>query len=402
MNKITASIAGISFTLKENPQLKYSEIKEGEPLKVIPEPENDYDPKAIRLEYNGTKIGYVPRKKEGLDFSVQSWCGDHIESVSAKVDQVWYQKDGKTTFEYSDGAELVGIYAKFEIPIKNDSEYDKIITKNSFSEPDVIVDFNDTKHIYNMRWNGGTKVLKGGTTFIKRFYEPFDAPKIARQCSKYWGVGASEIEEMWASNGAVAGLLGTTIHLALEHYINFKSVGDTITSTRKKSGKDVDGNYAMPKHPFLKKTIQSINRLTDKLDKEYKVEEVVAEALITDSATGWGGLIDRLAIIDKKKKIARVQDYKVNIGAEKEEPHSKPKAPFSHLPANKLTKYALQLSFYASILKKHGWTIEGLDVFIFEDKWVHHTLDLIDFAAYKEEIKEEMEKKKVDKNRDLL
>lgn len=402
MNKITASVAGISFALKENPQLKYLEIKEGEKLVVIPEPENQYDPKAIRLEYNGTKIGYVPRKKEGLDFSVQSWCQDNLDTLSAKVDQVWYQKGEETTFKYSDGCKLVGVYVKFSIPIKNDSEYDKIITKHSFSEPDVIVDFNDTKHIYNMRWNGGTRVLKGGTTFIKRFYEPFDSQRIARQCSKYWGVDASDIEEMWNSNGSVAGLLGTTIHLALEHYINFKDVGNIITKTRKASGKEVDENYAMPKHPFLKKTIQSLNRLTDKLDKKYGVEEVVAEALVTDSATGWGGLVDRLAILDKSKKIARVQDYKVNIGAEKEEPHSKPKHPFSHLPANKLTKYALQLSFYASILKKHGWTIEGLDVFIFEDKWVHHELDLIDFSLYKEEIKEELNKKRVDKSDPFL
>jgi hypothetical protein len=296
---------------------------------------------------------------------------------------------------------LVGIYVKFEIPIKNESEYDVIITKNSFSEPDVIVDFNETKHIYNMRFNGGTKVLKGGTTFIKRFYDPFDSKKVARQCSKYWGVPAQEIEDMWASNGAVSGLLGTTVHLALEHYINFQKAGQKITDTRKASGKDVEGNYAMPKHPFLKKTITDLNKLTSKLDKKYNAEEVVAEALVTDSATGWGGLIDRLLIIDKEKKIARVQDYKVNIGAEKEESHSKPKAPFSHLPANKLTKYALQLSFYASILKKHGWTIEGLDVFIFEEKWIHRELELIDFAAYKEEIEEAM-KKKVDKASGLL
>lgn len=398
MNKITASVAGISFALKENPNLRFLEIKEGEKLAVIQEPENQYDPKAIRLEYNGVKIGYVPRKKEGLDFSVQSWCEDHLDVISAKVDQVWYQKDGETTFKYSDGCELVGIYVKFSVPVKEDSEYDKIITKNSFSEPHVIVDFNDTKHIYNMRWNGGVRVLKGGTTFIKRFYEPFDSQRIARQCSKYWGVDAADIEEMWASNGSVAGMFGSCVHLALEHYINFKDIGNTITKTRQAAGKDVDENYAMPKHPFLKKTIQSLNKLTDKLDKKYGVEEVVAEALVTDSATGWGGLVDRLAILDKKKKIARVQDYKVNIGAEKEEAHSKPKYPFSHLPANKLTKYALQLSFYASILKKHGWTIKGLDVFIYEDKWVHRELDLIDLSEYKEEIKEEMNKKKVDKS----
>lgn len=387
MNKITASVAGISFALRDNPLLKSSELKEGETVDLIPEPENSYDPRAIRLEYNGHKIGYVPRKKEGLDFSIQSWCHDNLDSVSAEIDQVWYQFNGETTFQYSEGCELVGIYVRYEIPIKDEgSEYDKIITKHSFSEPDVIVDFNETKHIYNMRWNGGTKVLKGGTTFIKRFYDPFDAPKIARQCSKYWGVSAKDIEEMWASNGNVSGLLGTTIHLALEHYINFKEVGNTITKTRQKAGKDVDRNYAMPKHPFLKKTITSLNKLTNKLDKKYKVERVVAEALVTDSATGWGGLVDRLAILNHEKKIARIQDYKVNIGAEKEESHSKPKHPFSHLPANKLTKYALQLSFYASILKKHGWTIEGLDVFIFEHKWIHHQLELIDFAAYREEI----------------
>ena len=387
MNKITASVAGITFALRDNPDLKFSELKEGESIHLTHEPENTYDPRAIRLEYNGHKIGYVPRKKEGLDFSVQSWCHDNLDSVSAEIDQVWYQFNGETTFQYSKGCELVGIYVRYEIPIKDEgSEYDKIITKYSFSEPDVIVDFNETKHIYNMRYNGGTKVLKGGTTFIKRFYEPFDSAKIARQCSKYWGVSAKDIEEMWASNGNVSGLLGTTVHLALEHYINFEKIGQTITETRQKSGKDVDDNYAMPKHPFLKKTIISLNKLTKKLDKKYKVEKVVAEALVTDSATGWGGLVDRLAILDKKNKIARIQDYKVNIGAEKEEPHSKPKPPFSHLPANKLTKYALQLSFYASILKKHGWTIEGLDVFIFENRWVHHTLDLIDFAAYREEI----------------
>jgi hypothetical protein len=396
MNKITASVAGISFAIKENPSLEFLEIETGGKLKVIAEPENSYDPKAIRLEYNGIKIGYVPRRKEGLDFSVQSWCEDNLSTVSAHIDQVWYDNKGTTTFKYSEGCKLVGIYAKFEIPIKNESDYDVIITKNSFSEPDVVVDFNDTRHIYNMRWNGGTKVLKGGTTFIKRFYEPFDSKKVARQCSKYWGVSAQEIEDLWSSNGAAAGAFGSAVHLALEHYVNFQKTGQIITDTRKASGKNVDGNYAMPKHPFLKKIITDLKKLTDKLDKKYGVQEVVAEALITDSLTGWGGLIDRLVIIDKEKKIARVQDYKINIDASKEEPHSKPKAPFSHLPANKITKYILQMSFYASILKKHGWTIEGLDVFIYEDKWVHYPLEVIDFNSMQEELKEALKKKVVD------
>jgi hypothetical protein len=41
------------------------------------------------------------------------------------------------------------------------------------------------------------------------------------------------------------------------------------------------------------------------------------------------------------------------------------------------------MSFYAAILQKHGWIIEGLDVFVFEDSWKHHELDMIDFSVLK-------------------
>lgn len=395
MNKITIKVSGISFAIEQTPSLKHLEILPKEEVSLLPEPENQYDPKAIKIEYKGIKIGYVPRKQEGFDFSSQSWCHDYIDIVQANIEEVWYEKNGTFIPNFEEGAELVGISVVLKTPHLKPSNDDVIISKASLSEPEIIVDFNETKHIYNMRLDGGYKTLQGGTTFIKRYYDPFDSERVARQCSKYWGVSANDIEKMWQSNGNISGLLGTLIHLALEHYINFEKVGDTITKTRQASGKDVEGNYAMPKHPFLKQVIESLGKLTEKLDKKHNVEQVVAEALITDSATGWGGLVDRLAIIDSKKKIARVQDYKVNINATKEEGHSKPKPPFSHLPANKLTKYALQMSFYSALLMKHGWTIEGLDVFIYESRWVHYELDLINFPNFEEDLRQE--KKIVDK-----
>lgn len=392
MNKVTAGIAGITFALESNPELKYEKIKEGTPIKLCPEPENTYDNKAIRLEYKGLKLGYVPRKKEGVAFVIQSWCHEHIDTVVANVEQAWYEKDGKISPEYEEGCQLVGVDVCFKIPKQTHSPTDVIITKRSFSEPDVIVDFNDTQHIYNMRCeNGEYKVLQGGTTFIKRFFKPFDADKISQQCSRYWNVSADEIQEMWNSNGMLAANFGTVIHAALEHYINFEKAGKKITDARKKSGKDSSENYAMPKHPFLKQTIKALRRITNKLDKQYNAEQIVAEALITDSATGWGGLVDRLCIIDSKKKIARIQDYKVNINATAIESHNKPLPPFDNMPANKLTKYALQMSFYAGLLKKHGWTIDGLDVFIFEDKWVHYQLPLVDFSILKKKKKKQPE-----------
>jgi len=383
MNTITTNVAGISFAKEDNPKLKNLEVKIGGEITLTPEPENEFDPKAIRLEYQGNKIGYVPKKKDGVDFSIQAWCHDNLDKIKCEVDQVWYGSGKDLTSEYSEGLELSGIYVKLTIPQDNSNPNDLIIVKRSFSEPNIIVEFNDTQHIYNMRTPKGYKVLKGGTTFIKRFYKPFDPDSIAGFCAKSWGVGAQDIKDLWRSNGDLAGSFGTVIHAALEHYINFGEIGAKITKVRKSKGKPETENYAMPKHPFLKKTIKSLNRMVNKLDKQYNVEQVVAEALVTDSKTGWGGLIDRFAIIDSKKKIGRVQDYKVNIGAEDIDPNNKPLEPFSHLPANKLTKYALQMSFYAAILEKHGWTIEGLDVFVFEENWKHHELDMVDFSVLK-------------------
>ena len=45
------------------------EVKEGELLVLIPEPDNKYDPNAIRIVRNGLMLGYVPAK---LAASVQA------------------------------------------------------------------------------------------------------------------------------------------------------------------------------------------------------------------------------------------------------------------------------------------------------------------------------------------
>lgn len=42
------------------------DIAAGDFLNMVPEPDNPYDPDAIKLEFNGTKIGYVPKEKNGL------------------------------------------------------------------------------------------------------------------------------------------------------------------------------------------------------------------------------------------------------------------------------------------------------------------------------------------------
>ena len=113
-------------------------------------------------------------------------------------------------------------------------------------------------------------------------------------------------------------------------------------------------------------------------DKINKVKgRVVTEALVTDVENGLCGHADRIVIIDEKKKVCRVGDYKINVGAEEISSKNKVLAPFDYLPANKLSKYQLQMSVYANMLQKSGWTVEGLDVYVFESEWKHFELDIL-------------------------
>lgn len=41
--------------------LVLDKLKPGKKLKMVPDPENPYDPNAIELRYKKTKLGYVPR-----------------------------------------------------------------------------------------------------------------------------------------------------------------------------------------------------------------------------------------------------------------------------------------------------------------------------------------------------
>jgi len=41
------------------------QLKLGTPVTLVSEPENPYDPNAVAIYYEGTKLGYVPKYKNG-------------------------------------------------------------------------------------------------------------------------------------------------------------------------------------------------------------------------------------------------------------------------------------------------------------------------------------------------
>ena len=62
----------------------FPEMRPGDPLVLVREPDNPYDANAVRVEWRGRKIGYVPRRQN----EALAWAMDRGEPVSARVSRL--------------------------------------------------------------------------------------------------------------------------------------------------------------------------------------------------------------------------------------------------------------------------------------------------------------------------
>jgi len=92
-------------------------------------------------------------------------------------------------------------------------------------ERDKDITFQENGHIYTIKGKNG---YTSCTTWVKSFFEKFDANKIIDKMmakpdwcnSKYFGMTKYEIKELWRKNGAEAATFGTQMHACIEHYYN--------------------------------------------------------------------------------------------------------------------------------------------------------------------------------------
>ena len=237
------------------------------------------------------------------------------------------------------------------------------LVKKSFNEEGVDIEFEPIGHTYQHQ----NKKLVGVTDYIKKFYKSFDVDAVSSVLESKWGVPQQVIRDLWEANGKTTSDLGNLIDKTLEYYEKFKSYGEIISSQQKE-----ETNYCLPKHPVLRKIVEEFYAMVkDGNDK------VLTQVMLTSVKDGICGQADRIRIIDAEKKICRIQDFKVNIEAEKIDKKSKVLAPFDTLPANKISKYQLQMSIYANLLQKSGWQVEGLDAFVYENTWRHFELPVL-------------------------
>ena len=68
------------FRYHEAPQV-FSELRTGDRLDLVREPDNPHDANAVRVEWNGRNLGYVPRREN----PALAWAMDGGEPVTARI-----------------------------------------------------------------------------------------------------------------------------------------------------------------------------------------------------------------------------------------------------------------------------------------------------------------------------
>jgi hypothetical protein len=77
-------------------RLVWNDLRTGDALALVREPDNPFDADAIRLEWNGRKIGYVPRR-ENAALARELDAGKAIE---ARIIQLSRRRNGRHLIGY--------------------------------------------------------------------------------------------------------------------------------------------------------------------------------------------------------------------------------------------------------------------------------------------------------------
>jgi hypothetical protein len=65
----------------------WQDLRSGDTLSLVREPGNAFDPHAVRVEWRGRKLGYVPRR----DNAALAWAIDRGETLHARISRAeWH------------------------------------------------------------------------------------------------------------------------------------------------------------------------------------------------------------------------------------------------------------------------------------------------------------------------
>jgi hypothetical protein len=74
----------------------WPELRVGDRLDLVREPDNPYDANAVRVEWRGRKLGYVPRAEN----RALAWAMDRGETVTARISRLQEHRNPRLRIEF--------------------------------------------------------------------------------------------------------------------------------------------------------------------------------------------------------------------------------------------------------------------------------------------------------------
>ena len=74
----------------------WSELRLGDALELVREPDNPYDRNAVRVDWRGRKLGYVPRAEN----AALAWAMDRGENLHARVSRLQPHRNPRKRMEF--------------------------------------------------------------------------------------------------------------------------------------------------------------------------------------------------------------------------------------------------------------------------------------------------------------
>lgn len=404
MSKIfryNSKLVGVTF---EGRQAVISLLKGDEQLSCRREPENEYDKNAVAVDVlaggEWLPIGYIAKDKN-LEIAKSLDAGVPVEIKLASITG----GDGKSfginiELQYNEAPKVEAPKAKEEKKVVKPT---KTEMENTLRYLLQVVEASGKKTVEPTMYNSvllgknieiqevnGHKRLEGylsGSKFPEQFYAEFDSEKILEAMVNKYGVTKEALQAMWDINSEVSTGFGTAIHAALENYDKNHVLGEKVRNYVKKPTKAnpegvLSQNKALNRNPFLQKIVIDFHELFGGDYVRFN------EEFVWDREFKLCGSIDRIKVIDLKKRIVRIQDFKTDADIH-EKKYQLATSPFKEQMGNELLDYHwLQLSFYAFILNRAGWKVEGLDVYWLngkklvsgENPWEEFSHDVIDIS----------------------
>lgn len=196
--------------------------------------------------------------------------------------------------------------------------------------------FDEEAHKYTTE---NVKDMTSVTTFIKKFFNEFDADKILSKMERfgalaknYPGMTREQVKQSWKDKGSLAAQTGTRLHKYIELFFN--GIED-----------DQDSEAILVEIDMFKDWICE-------LDSKYVPFRT--EWIIYDEELKIAGTIDMLFRVDATdaRKVA-IFDWKCSKEIKFKNKYEKARAPIEHLEDCNYTHYSLQLNLYKYLLEKN-------------------------------------------------